>query len=245
MRLSAFVLWMLIGVPATSAVIAANGPAARQTPAAPHHDKVPPSRSQAMDAAAVLARYRTNIAMYRTPPIMSFTYTIDQVGDHGLSQTHLMYRSGLMVRDETIALGSMHVRPHIHIYRSRVPHYAVENVAPREPLYQFAYLGTHSEGSEKLYDYLVSTPRKYGFIVTKVSIDGTRCLPAAIDFRTRNGAMQGEGTLRYAAADDAWVITEAAAAGHGMRHALREHLVFSDYHFPGSLPPATFGLPSL
>jgi hypothetical protein len=203
----------------------------------------PNNTGAAVDVNAILSRYRTNLNGYRTPTTLSFTYTIDEVGQHQLSQTHLLYRDGAMVRDEIIAIGSSSIKPRVHIYRSKAHHYAVEAVAPRLSNYHFRYVGQREEAGRVFYHFATSpVGPKTSFTVSDIEIDGQSFLPAVIDFRARSGTVTGDGNLHYNEFDGAWLIEEASANGRTTHGGLREHLVFRDYHVLTSLPLATFGI---
>lgn len=192
----------------------------------------------------VLARYTHVLEAVRLPTTISFQYTVEQLGGRDIEQTHRVYRSGTEERDETLQVdGEKVIPPSVRFFRGRRDRYAITNVAPRIETYDFKYVGPHTLGSK--IDYVFSTtPRTPGaFAVTNVTIDGTRFLPLAVTFRTRQGSVVGTGTITYAASGKYWLPATATASVTGANRGGQERIVFTAYDFPTSLPPGTFGRP--
>jgi hypothetical protein len=225
-----------------TALHSAKGMAATGHQAVSHSTATARPFAPAIDYGMVLAQYRKALNDYHTPETLTYIFSIDQAGSRGLSQTHVVYRSGLLVRDETTAMGSLSIKPHIHIYRSRAHHYAIESLAPRTTNYRFQYVSVHDEAGHVIYHF-TTTPINptVAFVVTSVDIDGTRFLPTDITFESRALDVFGQGHLHYGPIDDAWMILDAAADSRGGHGVLREHLVFTQYRFPKALPVSTFG----
>ena len=190
----------------------------------------------------VLDRYEARMLSVHTPVILTFEYTVEQAGTRSVTVAHRIYRSGSIERDETIGIDEAKIKPRIRIYRNRPDAYAFESVAPRKDMYAFTFVAKVRTGNHVDYVYRTAPLNHLNaFTVTSVVIDGTTFLPAAIDFTTVSATATGSGTLRYADVDGAWVISEAEASAITGKKKLREHFVFTGYHFPKSLPASTFG----
>ena len=194
------------------------------------------------DAVTVLNRYEARLEQYHTPSVLSFTYSVDQAGTRGFSQTHRIYRSGSLVRDETIGIGNQHLKPKIRIYRDRPNHYMVEALAPRRGVYRFTFIGLRHNGNRTSYAFS-TTPllNTTSFVIDEVELDSQQALPSLVLFHAKGAEVEGRGHLRFGIVENAWVVLEADAGGRRGQTDLREHINFGDYHFPSSLPPATFG----
>ena len=193
-----------------------------------------------LDSQLVLERYATRLLSVNAPKAVIFSYTVSQAGPRNIEQTHRMYRSGDLVRDETLSIDGQNLRrklTRIARYRNR---YTVDGLAPR--LAQYALLFLHAVREGAVYDYVYrAQPLEStgGFVVEAVTIDGRSYLPSLIRFRSANGTMQGTGSIGFARAGKYWMPTIASveAAVNGKR--ARERIVFSGYQFPGSLPKST------
>lgn len=190
----------------------------------------------------VLERYEAQMKRTHTPAVLTFSYIVEQDGDHRLAQVHRVYRMGNLERDETVAVDAAKVKPRIRIFRNRPNAYAFENVAPRRATYAFTYVGKVHNGTHADYLYRTSSLTPLNpFVVTNVVIDGQSFLPSAVTFRTMSATATGTGVLRYIETAGAWVITEVEASAVSGKTKLREHFAFSDYRFPKTLPASTFG----
>jgi len=175
---------------------------------------------------------------------MTFELTVDQVGQRNLSQRHLIYRSGLLLRDETIGVGTTAVRPRIRLFRNRPDSYALERIAPTPTMYRFTVIGLRRSDTGDDEVVLQATPRRLihtGFVITRLAISLRDALPTELLFRASGPAMNASGRLRYGRVERGWLILSAEATMQQGSHQLREHLTFEEYHFPQSLPAAAFG----
>ncbi len=194
-----------------------------------------------------LDRYEMRMAHYHTPAVMTFEYRLEQVGDHSVTQTHRIYRTTLLERDEILALGEIKIKPKIRIYRNRPNTYAVEAIAPRKATYSFAYMNSVKVENHVGYWYR-TTPLNHvhGALVTGVLIDGQNGLPLTIQVANNIAGLMGKGQLTYGNIDGVWVVHDITAtatftAPAHVTKTIREHFSFTNYHFPQTLPAATFG----
>jgi hypothetical protein len=194
-----------------------------------------------LDSQLVLARYALELSELQTPKAMIFSYSVSQLGTTDIEQRHVIYRSGLQVRDETIAVDGIPIKPKIVNFGRREDRYAIARLAPRSSAYAMLFVRTVLDGSHLDYRYEV-TPLSGmgGFVVTGVVIDGDSYLPREIDFTTASGSAHGHGTLVYGKSDKYWVplyVTVEASVGG---KPARERIAWGDYRFPPALPPSTF-----
>jgi hypothetical protein len=202
---------------------------------------IPPLRSAPRTPAGVLDRYEAELAKGPTPAIVSFQYTVEQIGARDLMQEHRVIRSGLQQRDEVLAVdGKALAQPVVHISHGR-NRYAVEALAPRAASYSFRFVGSVRDGRHDDYVFATTPREPAGFRVTRVTIDGSSYLPSAIDFET--AAHDGSGTITFVRADRYWVPALATARATYAKLAARERIAFSLYRFPETLPPGTFASP--
>lgn len=202
-----------------------------------------PTATPAPEPAAVVARYTAALKALKEPRVFSVEYTIEQTGTRALEQTHRIFRSGADERDETIAVnGSRPLTPVVRIFRRRPYRYTVRALAPLPSAYDFAYAGPHKSGKHVDYVFDV-TPKKNvpAFAFTQVTIDGVTFLPAAVSFAT--GQHAGRGQVTFSKSDRWWVARSAAAQANVPGGVAREHLTFSRWRFPATLPQSTFTAP--
>jgi hypothetical protein len=217
-------------------VLAAGGTGGAAVPA-----DIPPLGLQ-MGPAGVLARYEAELAAEPTPRVVSFQYTVEQIGARDLMQQHHVFRAGLNVRDEIIAVdGKPLAQPVVRIAHGRRNRYAVESLAPRASAYAFRYVGPVRDGRHTDYVFATTPRTPSAFRVTRVTIDGASYLPATIDFTT--SAHDGSGSISFVRADRYWVPALATARATYAKLAARERISFSLYRFPTSLPAGTFAQP--
>jgi hypothetical protein len=218
----------VIALLAAAAVAAATpAPAAAPTPA----------------PEVVVAKYAAALKALKEPRVFSVEYTIEQTGTRSLEQTHRIFRSGADERDETIAVnGTRPVAPVVRIFRRRPYRYTVRALAPKPALYDFSYAGPHKSGKHVDYVFDV-TPKNDtpSFTFTQVTIDGVTFLPAAVSFVT--GQHAGRGEVTFAKSDRWWVARNAAAQANVPGGVAREHITFSRWRFPATLPQSTFAAP--
>lgn len=195
-----------------------------------------------LDSQVVLDRYDAAVAMLVPPKAMIFTYTVSQAGPTDLEQTHRIYRSGIDVRDETIAANgaSLH-RKRVRISRRQDP-YAVQLLAPRPASYEMVFLDTVRDGDHLDYVYQTQplTHASTGFVVDRLTIDGDSFLPRVIEFHTTGATASGTGRIEFASVGGYWVPQAASVSAVVGGNIARERIVFSDYRFPPALPRSTF-----
>jgi hypothetical protein len=190
---------------------------------------------------AVLDRYEEALRALKVPPLVSFTYSLEQAGARNTEQQHRVYRSGSLERDETLGVdGQRAARPLVRIYRGRPDRYEVDLVAPTRERYEFRLAATRRDGRHVDYVYRTTAKTSRAFSVTGVVIDGVRFLPKWIAFRAQSERANGQGAIEYALVGRYWLPVSALAQGTTAGIASRERIVFSLYRFPLSLPDSTF-----
>lgn len=220
-------------IPALVAVLLAD---LTSPPTAP--PDVPPLRS-IVTPDMVLARYAAALAALPVPPVVSFEYELEQTGARDLLQTVRVFRSGVNQRDEVLAVdGRALDAPAIRITHGRRDRYAVGALAPKADDYVFHFVGTVRDGHHVNYVFQTAAREPAAFRITAVTIDGVTYLPKAISFET--DAHAGSGTITFVRAGAYWVPDVATAHATYAKLSASEHITFSDYRFPASLPPGTF-----
>ena len=198
-----------------------------------------------LDSQIVLQRYELQLDDTKAPKAQIFSYGVSQAGPPDIEQRHRLYRSGLDVRDETLAVDGVALKQKIVHVTRREDRYALLRIAPRATTYGFVFLRTVKRGAHVDYEYeakpLVAPPS--GFVVERLTIDGETFLPRVIGFRTVGVSATGSGTLEYAPFGNYWMpVTASVTATVGGRTA-RERITFGEYRFPAGLPPSTFQTP--
>ena len=204
----------------------------------------PPIAAQ-LDSQIVLQRYELEMDDLAAPKTMIFSYAVSQAGPTDIEQRHRIYRSGLDVRDETLAVDGVGLSRKVVRFGRREDRYAIERVAPRASTYAFVFLRTVRHGSHLDYEY-EATPLAAslsGFVVERVVIDGARFLPHVIVFHTAGTTAKGSGQLEYGAFGKYWMPVSASVNATVAGVSARERITFGDYRFPPSLPPSTFEAP--
>jgi hypothetical protein len=195
-----------------------------------------------LDSQIVLQRYELTMGDLIAPKTMIFSYSVSQLGSTDIEQVHRVYRSGLNVRDETLAVDGIALKPKIVGFGKREDRYALSRLAPRSAAYAMLFVRTVRDGAHE--DYLYeATPRESapsGFVVTGVLIDGISYLPREIDFRTAGATASGAGKLAFGKSDKYWVPMYATIDAQVKGRPARERIAWSDYRFPRMLPAATF-----
>ncbi|HET9030109.1 MAG TPA: hypothetical protein VFN49_08030 [Candidatus Aquilonibacter sp.] len=195
-----------------------------------------------IDSQIALERYELEMSSLKQPKAMIFTYTVSQAGALSIEQRHRIYRSGVHVRDETLAVDGTPLAHKIVTISKRPDRYQISRIAPRLSQYTMLFLRAVRDGSHLDYVYethpLVTSAA--GFTATRVTIDGQSFLPRAISFRTSNGTTIGHGLLEYGKAGSYWVPLAATVDAPVKGKPTRERITWSDYRFPPSLPPSTF-----
>lgn len=194
------------------------------------------------DSQLVLQRYEARLAAVKDPPTLIFTYAVSQAGPQDIDQTHRVYRSGDLVRDETLVVDGVTQKfTRIARYRNR---YTLHNLAPRSGRYVFLFVRPiRSPGRiDYLYRAVPLGPRA-AFTVTTMTIDGQTFLPREIRFHSIGAGALGDGTLTFTAAGKYWVPVSIAVQGKINGRTARERIVFGGYQFPAALPKSTFQSP--
>jgi hypothetical protein len=209
--------------------VGAYGIAAAAAPGAP------------LDSQDVLLRYQRALVALPTPKTIIFTYSVSQAGPHNLEQTHLVYRSGELVRDETIAAEGQTLKRKI-VRVSRYPdRYAIARVAPHASEYAFLFQGVVHVGTRVGYEYTaIPTQRGGAYVVDAMTIDAATFLPMSIRFTMVSGSVKAKGELRYARAATYWLPQFAVVEARFQKSTARERISFSGYRFPATLPDSTF-----
>lgn len=199
---------------------------------------------QALDSQVVLERYALQMSSVATPKTMIFGYSVSQLGTTDIEQRHTIYRSGLDVRDETLSIDGIPLKPKIVTFSKRENRYAIERLAPKTSTYELLFLKTQRDGSHLDYVY-DATPSSGApaFAVTRLVIDGITFLPREIDFTTQSASARGNGKLIYGKADKYWVPMIASVEAQVDGKPARERIVWDGYRFPPALPPSTFAPP--
>jgi hypothetical protein len=192
-----------------------------------------------LDSQIVLQRYALALAALPTPKARIFGYTVSQAGPRDVEEQHLIYRSGLDVRDETLSIDGNPVKGRTAIYTSE-DRYAIDRIAPRTASYELLFLGTVRNNGRVDYLYAATPYVRSEFVVTQILIDGRTFLPRTIAFTTTNGLESGKGTLDYAPFGHFWMPTLASVEATIDGKPANERIAFAGYRFPPSLPPSTF-----
>ncbi len=201
-----------------------------------------PGPPRLLDSQVVLQRYEARLAEIRDPQTLIFTYAVSQAGPQDIDQTHRVYRSGDLVRDETLIVdGETQKFTRIARYRNR---YTLQSLAPRTAQYVFLFVRPIRAAGR--YDYFyraVPLGAPASFTVKTMTIDGRTFLPREIRFHSAGAGANGDGTLTFTPAGKYWVPVSIAVQGMVNGRAARERIVFSGYQFPPSLPKSTFQAP--
>ncbi len=197
---------------------------------------------QLLDSQAVLQRYEAKLAEMKDPQTLIFMYAVSQAGPQDIDQTHRVYRSGNLVRDETLIVDGVTQKfTRIARYRNR---YTLQSLAPRSAQYVFLFVRQIRTAGR--YDYFyraVPLGAPTAFTVRTMTIDGRSFLPREIRFHSTGIGARGDGTLVFTSAGKYWVPVSIAVAGTVNGRAARERIVFTGYQFPPSLPKSTFQAP--
>ncbi|HET7814414.1 MAG TPA: hypothetical protein VFL13_08575 [Candidatus Baltobacteraceae bacterium] len=193
-----------------------------------------------LDSQIVIQRYARTMLRLTAPKVLVFSYTVSQAGPTAIEQTHRIYRSGELVRDETLLVdGAKQKTIRISRYRNR---YTLSNLAPRLTEYTFLFEGATRSGSTLQYAYkaVPNAPSTNGFAIDGMVIDGKSFLPSLVRFHTVSAGARGDGTVTFVPSGAYWVPQvvniEATLAGK----SARERITFSGYRFPLRLPKSTF-----
>lgn len=197
-----------------------------------------------LDSQVVLERYAAKLLTAEEPKTIIFTYVVSQAGPHDIDQTHRLYRSGELVRDETLIVDGQ--KPPVKLiriarYRNR---YTLRALAPRLTQYAFLFERAARAGTHYTYLYraVALTPNP-AFDVDALTIDGRTFLPLQIAFRSASGRTSAKGLLTFTAAGKYWVPSSVTVGATIGGKAARERIAFTGYLFPMSLPRSTFQSP--
>jgi hypothetical protein len=198
-----------------------------------------------LDSQIVLERYELEMGDLQSPKAMIFVYTVSQAGPNDIEQRHVIYRSGLDVRDETIAVDGVALKPKIVRIGKREDRYDVLRLAPRNAAYSIVFLRAVRDGGHLDYEY-ETTPlieQGSGFVVERLTIDGSTYLPRVVGFRTAGSNARGIGKLEFAKIGKYCVPVAVSVDAQVDGKPAREHIAWGAYRFPPSLPAATFIAP--
>ncbi len=195
-----------------------------------------------VDSQIVLQRYELEMTDLSTPKAMIFSYSVSQAGPTAIEQRHRVYRQGLEVRDETIAVNGQQLSRKVVRIGHRPDRYTLARLAPRTAAYAFVFVRTAKLGNHLQYVY-DATPLETsasGFVVKRLIIDGERFLPSTIAFSTAGAVAHGSGQIDFAGAGKYWVPLSVNVDGEIAGKPARERITWSDYSFPSNLPASTF-----
>lgn len=202
------------------------------------------ARPKPLDSQLVLRRYTARLLSLKEPKTLVFSYAVSQAGPHDIEQTHRVYRSGALVRDEILTVDGQSPKPpitRIERYRNR---YTVAALAPRETQYAFLFERDVRIGHHLAYVFrTVPLGATGGFVIDRVTIDGLTFLPSVLAFSTQNATARGKGTATFAKAGPYWVATAVSVQAKLDGKPARERIAFHAYQFPTSLPKSTFKSP--
>jgi hypothetical protein len=195
-----------------------------------------------LDSQMVLQRYELEMADLASPSAMIFSYAVSQAGPTNIEQRHTVYREGLDVRDEMLAVNGQPLKRKIVRIGRRENRYTLAKLAPRIADYSLIFLKTVRNGSHLDYEYEASpiALNTGGFAIEGVTIDGERFLPRTITFATTGANARAKGEVQFAASGKYWVPVVISVDATINGKPARERIVWSDYRFPAHLPPSTF-----
>jgi hypothetical protein len=189
----------------------------------------------------VLAQYAEALATVKEPAAITFDYTIAQSGLNARYEAHRVYRSGLQVRDETIAQDGHNLTvPAVRVANTKPFRYAITRLAPRPADYTFVFKRADLAGRHFSYVFATTPREPSDFTITSVTIDGISFLPSTLTFTTVANGVRASGSLAFAKADAYWMIQDAAVDAKLEAGVASERLTFRNFQFPPSLPPETF-----
>lgn len=196
-----------------------------------------------LDSQIVLERYELEMTDVTTPHAMIFSYNVSQAGPTDIEQRHRVYRQGLAVRDETIAVNGQQLARKIVRIGRRSDRYTIVRLAPRTAAYAFVFVRTIKRDGHVDYVYDASpltSAAGAAFVVKRLTIDGERFLPRTIAFSTAGAGAHGTGQIEFAGAGTYWVPVSVNVDAEIGGKTARERISWSDYSFPANLPASTF-----
>lgn len=194
---------------------------------------------QQLDSELVVQRYARTLLHAPSPRVLVFTYTVSQAGPPDIEQTHRIYRSEDLVRDETLLVDGVREKStRIARYRNR---YTLANLAPRLTEYTFLFDGAQRSGSTLQYAYrAIPNGPAQAFSIDSIVIDGRSYLPSVLHFHSSAQNVRATGTVTFGRSGKYWVPQMVSVAAGKNGKGARERIVFSSYRFPLSLPKSTF-----
>lgn len=180
------------------------------------------------------------------PKNIIFTYTVSQAGPVSIEQTHRIYRSGVLVRDETLAVDGQGLLPANRITRisKHRDRYTLQALAPRAADYAFLFQEVRRSGGHLEYVFeAIPLVKGSPFLVEEMTIDGSTFLPSDVRFRVSVRGAKGIGDIHFAKYGRYWMPSLVTIAARVSAKPARERIVFTGYRFPASLPKATFRSP--
>jgi len=194
-----------------------------------------------LDSQYVLQRYAMALQTVLMPKVVVYSYTVSQVGPSNIEQRHVVYRSGMDVRDETITVDGIPLGRKIVRFSRHPERYSVDRFAPRTDAYELLFLGTTKNGRHLDYVY-EATPlsRPSGAWIDQVTIDGANYLPRVVHFHSNGLGVSGSGEIVFGSFGAYWMPTTATAQARVKGKPARERITWSEYRFPATLPPSTF-----
>jgi len=197
-----------------------------------------------LDSQYVLQRYAVAIETVPTPKAVIYTFTVSQAGPSNIDQRHVIYRSGLHVRDETLAVDGVPLVHKIVTFSQREDRYEISRIAPKAATYELLFVRALRDGHHVDYQYEASPLVRGGdAVIDRVTIDGVKYLPKDVRFKTGSETAHGIAHVAYAQFGKYWMPVLAEISGVVNGKPARERIVWSDYRFPESLPPAAFQSP--
>lgn len=197
-----------------------------------------------LDSEYVLQRYAIALASLSSPKVVVYSYTVAQIGPKNIEQHHEVYRSGMEVRDEILAVDGIALTRKVVHFSRHAERYTVDRFAPRSDAYELLFLGTAKDGHH--FDYVYeATPLSHpsGAWIDRIAIDGLRFLPRAVHFHSSGLGAVGSASIEFGAFGNYWMPVVISAQARVKGKPARERIVWSDYRFPENLPPATFQAP--
>ncbi len=198
-----------------------------------------------LDSQYVLQRYALAMSAIKVPPAVIFQYVVSQAGPTNIEQRHQIYRSGLLVRDETLSVDGVGLKSKVVTFDRREDRYAIARIAPQQSDYAFVFLRTLRRGTHL--DYLYETAPLSGtggpYVVDRIAIDERSFLPVTVHFKSSSETVEGTGAIEYGAFGPYLMPLGATVSATVDGKAARERIAFGEYRFPPSLPASTFQPP--
>ena len=197
-----------------------------------------------LDSHTVLTRYAAKMLTTVQPKVMIFSYTVSQAGPSEIEQTHRIFRSGDLVRDELLAQDGEALHPKVTRISRYSNRYDLQTLAPRLTQYALMFLRSERSAGHLQYLYRAIPLGPTGpFVVKRLAVNGRSFLPDEVVFSDVAGRVTARGTIDFGRAGGYWVPTAASVAAMVDGKPARERITFSGYLFPKRLPKSTFRTP--